>query len=266
MEFEENSLFGNTMNSQRPRKRQRNVTNPVSKEKSVAQPSADLSIFNCPVCLDLPEVPMLGTCGHLICDTCHKKITDEKCPICRGGMKYVIPNYSLMKFLNQALKRTNTFKVITLETIQKKSQQTIDMALDHAHTLLSSLALQQAASGSDVLYFTLGRMLSVGSSMHEMYSYQNANRLIHALMDSGLTISINDVRLQSNHVHGGHYIYGLSWGDHHTITAPDALEAAMSYLNSSSTDDDEDEDDDNEENEEDEEDNEEDEEDNDEDQ
>ena len=44
-------------------------------------------ILECPVCYNTPGNPdeaHFCSNGHLLCDTCHKKIVDKKCPTCRS--------------------------------------------------------------------------------------------------------------------------------------------------------------------------------------
>lgn len=40
--------------------------------------------FNCPVCMELAEVPLESVCcNNIFCEKCAKLISDKSCPLCK---------------------------------------------------------------------------------------------------------------------------------------------------------------------------------------
>ena len=51
--------------------------------------------IDCPICLELPIEPVMGSCGHTICTPCQKKIKTNKCPVCNQTKITYQKNFSL---------------------------------------------------------------------------------------------------------------------------------------------------------------------------
>eukprot|EP00062_Callorhinchus_milii_P025431 gi/632986405/ref/XP_007910220.1/ PREDICTED: E3 ubiquitin-protein ligase RNF114-like [Callorhinchus milii] len=47
--------------------------------------------FDCPVCLQILEIPIETKCGHIFCQACHQRNfrINRSCPICRGAIDLV---------------------------------------------------------------------------------------------------------------------------------------------------------------------------------
>ena len=88
---------------------------PAKKQKCIGIRSVtDIQkILECPVCFNTPEIPdQAHFCsnGHVLCDGCHKKILEKKCPTCRSedwnGHHTLLP---LMKQIISALPKVCPF-------------------------------------------------------------------------------------------------------------------------------------------------------------
>ena len=88
---------------------------PAKKQRSLLLRSVTeiQRILECPVCYNTPENPeQANFCsnGHMLCDGCHKKIIDKKCPTCRSedwnGQNPLMP---LMKQILAALPKLCPF-------------------------------------------------------------------------------------------------------------------------------------------------------------
>ena len=99
---------------------------PTKKQRSLLYRSVtDIQrILECPVCYNTPENPeQANFCsnGHMLCDGCHKKIIDKKCPTCRSEIwNDQTPLMPLMKQILSALPKVCPFPECEIQLEEKE--------------------------------------------------------------------------------------------------------------------------------------------------
>ena len=59
--------------------------------------------FECPICIDIFELPIVLCCGHTFCKKCleiHKE-NSNKCPICRNYISWGYPCFILKSLIEK---------------------------------------------------------------------------------------------------------------------------------------------------------------------
>ena len=96
----------------------------------VMEPQAENSLSKptCPVCLEIPFEPMVGTCGHTICIGCREKMKTNICPMCRQRVGFK-PNFMMKDFLVSDPLYAQEYKARQLEYIASTPQGQLDSIL-----------------------------------------------------------------------------------------------------------------------------------------